>query len=76
MTRRWISSGPQAHISFVVAFGFELVNGFKMYRFAHSRWWMWSAPFVVVLIGMIIFTAGLMLFPALTLGPIVEGLMH
>jgi len=35
-----------------------------------------GGTFVVVLIGMIIFTAGLMLFPALTLGPIVEGLMH
>ena len=58
MTRRWISSGPQAHISFVVAFGFELVNGFKMYRFAHSRWWMWSAPFVVVLIGGVTSRAG------------------
>ena len=30
----------------------------------------------VVLVGMIMLTAGLMLFPALTLGPIVEGLMH
>ena len=35
-----------------------------------------GGTFVVVLIGMIILTAGLMLFPALTLGPIVEGLMH
>jgi K+-transporting ATPase ATPase A chain len=35
-----------------------------------------SGTFVVVLVGMILFTAGLMLFPALTLGPIVEGLMH
>ena len=35
-----------------------------------------GGTFVVVLIGMIIFTAGLMLLPALTLGPIVEGLMH
>jgi potassium-transporting ATPase potassium-binding subunit len=35
-----------------------------------------GGTFVVVLIGMIIFTAGLMLFPALTLGPIVEGLAH
>jgi K+-transporting ATPase ATPase A chain len=32
--------------------------------------------FSVLLVGMIVFTAGLMLFPALTLGPIVEGLMH
>ncbi len=30
--------------------------------------------FVVLLIGVIILTAGLMIFPALTLGPIVEGL--
>jgi potassium-transporting ATPase potassium-binding subunit len=35
-----------------------------------------GGTFVVVLVGMILFTAGLMLFPALTLGPIVEGLMH
>ena len=35
-----------------------------------------GGTFVVVLIGMILLTAGLMLFPALTLGPIVEGLMH
>jgi potassium-transporting ATPase potassium-binding subunit len=32
--------------------------------------------FSVLLVGMILLTAGLMLFPALTLGPIVEGLMH
>ena len=32
--------------------------------------------FSVLLIGMILLTAGLMVFPALTLGPIVEGLMH
>jgi K+-transporting ATPase ATPase A chain len=32
--------------------------------------------FVVLLIGVITLTAGLMIFPALTLGPIVEGLMH
>ena len=32
--------------------------------------------FVVLLVGVIILTAGLMVFPALTLGPIVEGLMH
>jgi K+-transporting ATPase ATPase A chain len=31
--------------------------------------------FVVLLIGVIALTAGLMIFPALTLGPIVEGLM-
>jgi potassium-transporting ATPase potassium-binding subunit len=35
-----------------------------------------GATFSIVLVGMILFTAGLMLFPALTLGPIVEGLMH
>ncbi|MGZ4281143.1 MAG: potassium-transporting ATPase subunit KdpA [Gaiellaceae bacterium] len=32
--------------------------------------------FVVLLVGVIILTAGLMVFPALTLGPIVEGLTH
>ncbi len=32
--------------------------------------------FVVLLIGVIVLTAGLMILPALTLGPIVEGLMH
>jgi potassium-transporting ATPase potassium-binding subunit len=32
--------------------------------------------FVVLLVGVIILTAGLMIFPALTLGPIVEGLTH
>jgi K+-transporting ATPase ATPase A chain len=32
--------------------------------------------FVVLLIGVILLTAGLMIFPALTLGPIVEGLTH
>jgi potassium-transporting ATPase potassium-binding subunit len=32
--------------------------------------------FVVLLVGVIALTAGLMLLPALTLGPIVEGLMH
>jgi potassium-transporting ATPase potassium-binding subunit len=32
--------------------------------------------FVVLLVGVIILTAGLMIFPALTLGPIVEGLSH
>ena len=32
--------------------------------------------FVVLLVGVIVLTAGLMIFPALTLGPIVEGLMH
>jgi K+-transporting ATPase ATPase A chain len=32
--------------------------------------------FVVLLIGVILLTAGLMVFPALTLGPLVEGLSH
>ncbi|HTS72750.1 MAG TPA: potassium-transporting ATPase subunit KdpA [Gaiellaceae bacterium] len=32
--------------------------------------------FVVLLVGVIALTAGLMIFPALTLGPIVEGLAH
>ena len=32
--------------------------------------------FVVLLVGVIALTAGLMILPALTLGPIVEGLMH
>ncbi|MFZ1880083.1 MAG: potassium-transporting ATPase subunit KdpA [Gaiellaceae bacterium] len=32
--------------------------------------------FVVLLVGVIVLTAGLMAFPALTLGPIVEGLAH
>jgi K+-transporting ATPase ATPase A chain len=32
--------------------------------------------FVVLLVGVIVLTAGLMVFPALTLGPIVEGLAH
>ena len=32
--------------------------------------------FVVLLVGVIALTAGLMIFPALTLGPIVEGLMR
>jgi K+-transporting ATPase ATPase A chain len=32
--------------------------------------------FVVLLVGVIVLTAGLMVFPALTLGPIVEGLTH
>jgi K+-transporting ATPase ATPase A chain len=32
--------------------------------------------FVVLLVGVILLTAGLMIFPALTLGPIVEGLSH
>ena len=35
-----------------------------------------GATFVVLLVGVIALTAGLMIFPALTLGPIVEGLMH
>jgi K+-transporting ATPase ATPase A chain len=32
--------------------------------------------FVILLVGVIALTAGLMIFPALTLGPIVEGLLH
>ena len=32
--------------------------------------------FSALLVGVILLTAGLMVFPALTLGPIVEGLMH
>jgi K+-transporting ATPase ATPase A chain len=32
--------------------------------------------FAVLLTGVIALTAGLMIFPALTLGPIVEGLTH
>ena len=32
--------------------------------------------FVVLLVGVILLTAGLMVFPTLTLGPIVEGLSH
>jgi potassium-transporting ATPase potassium-binding subunit len=32
--------------------------------------------FVVLLIGVIVLTAGLMILPALSLGPIAEGLMH
>ena len=32
--------------------------------------------FTILLVGVIALTAGLMIFPALTLGPIVEGLMH
>jgi K+-transporting ATPase ATPase A chain len=35
-----------------------------------------GATFGVLLIGVVVLTAGLMIFPALTLGPIVEGLMH
>ena len=35
-----------------------------------------GATFVILLVGVIALTAGLMIFPALTLGPIVEGLMH
>ena len=35
-----------------------------------------GATFAVLLVGVIILTAGLMVFPALTLGPIVEGLTH
>ena len=34
-----------------------------------------GATFVVLLVGVIGLTAGLMILPALTLGPIVEGLM-
>ena len=34
-----------------------------------------GGTFVVLLVGVIALTAGLMIFPALTLGPIVEGLM-
>jgi K+-transporting ATPase ATPase A chain len=32
--------------------------------------------FAVLLFGVIVLTAGLMIFPALTLGPVVEGLLH
>ena len=35
-----------------------------------------GGTFVVLLVGVIGLTAGLMIFPALTLGPIVEGLMN
>jgi K+-transporting ATPase ATPase A chain len=35
-----------------------------------------GATFVVLLVAIIALTAGLMILPALTLGPIVEGLMH
>jgi K+-transporting ATPase ATPase A chain len=35
-----------------------------------------GGTFAVLLVGVIVLTAGLMVFPALTLGPIVEGLMH
>jgi K+-transporting ATPase ATPase A chain len=35
-----------------------------------------GATFGVLLLGVIALTAGLMIFPALTLGPIVEGLAH
>ena len=35
-----------------------------------------GATFAVLLVGVIVLTAGLMVFPALTLGPIVEGLTH
>ncbi len=35
-----------------------------------------GATFGVLLVGVIALTAGLMIFPALTLGPIVEGLMN
>ena len=33
-----------------------------------------AATFIVLLVGVIVLTAGLMIFPALTLGPIVEAL--
>jgi len=35
-----------------------------------------GATFVVLLIGVIVLTAGLMILPALTLGPVAEGLLH
>ena len=35
-----------------------------------------GATFVVLLVGVIVLTAGLMILPALTLGPVAEGLMH
>jgi K+-transporting ATPase ATPase A chain len=35
-----------------------------------------GATFAVLLFGVIVLTAGLMVFPALTLGPVVEGLSH
>jgi K+-transporting ATPase ATPase A chain len=35
-----------------------------------------GGTFAVLLVGLILLSAGLMLLPALTLGPIVEGLMH
>ena len=35
-----------------------------------------GATFGILLLGVIALTAGLMILPALTLGPIVEGLMH
>jgi K+-transporting ATPase ATPase A chain len=35
-----------------------------------------GATFGALLVGVIVLTAGLMVFPALTLGPIVEGLAH
>ena len=35
-----------------------------------------GGTFAVLLVGVIVLTAGLMVFPALTLGPIVEGLSH
>jgi K+-transporting ATPase ATPase A chain len=34
-----------------------------------------GATFAVLLVGVIALTAGLMIFPALTLGPIVEALL-
>jgi K+-transporting ATPase ATPase A chain len=35
-----------------------------------------GATFAVLLLGVVVLTAGLMVFPALTLGPVVEGLSH
>ena len=35
-----------------------------------------GGTFGIMLLGVIALTAGLMILPALTLGPIVEGLMH
>ncbi|MCW2965549.1 MAG: potassium-transporting ATPase, subunit [Actinomycetia bacterium] len=35
-----------------------------------------GGTFAVLLVGVILLTAGLMVFPALTLGPLVEGLAH
>jgi potassium-transporting ATPase potassium-binding subunit len=35
-----------------------------------------GATFVILLVGVIVLTAGLMILPALSLGPIAEGLLH